>query len=257
MKSISKVLVVLLSVVIFTRCSNNDPSATSAVSLKMSAATTNGSATINGRMITNGRSTTATTVTLADVKVNIRDLKFEFDKEDRHFKEDHYKKDSCFNENDDVKLKGPFLVDLMNAGSFVDQVLTSVTLPNAQYAKLRFKLSPSTAAGDMEGKSILIKGKIDTTSFVFWHNRDANFGAKFSDSTSLATSGAAVNVAIHLELDKILSALNGGVDLTQALDGNKDGVITIDPNNTDGNKWLADQIMMLLVRHAHCEKKNH
>jgi hypothetical protein len=243
------------ALLVLTKCSSNDPSASSSVAVKMSAATTNGSTVINGRVMIDGRETASNSVTLSDVMVNVRDVKFEFDKDDPHFRDHKFQKDSCYNEDHDAKLKGPFLVDLMNAGSFVDQLLTSVNVPNAKYERLRFKLSTSTASGDMQGKSIMIKGKIDTINFVFWHDRDANFGAKFADSTSLATSGSAATVAIQLELDKILSVLNGGADLTQALDGNKDGVITIDPNNDDGNKWLADQIMMLLIRHSHCEKK--
>lgn len=260
MKSVARVLVLLLSVGLFTRCSNSsDPSATSSVSLKMSAATTNGSATISGRIASGSgdRISAKDSVTLSSVTVNVRDIKFEFDKEDGHFKEEHFKADSSFSDNDDAKLKGPFLVDLMNDGSFVDQLITTVKVPNARYARIKFKLSPSTESGDMNGKSILIKGKIDTTNFVFWHKRDANFGVRFSDSTTVTTTGGAADLAIHFELDKILSALNGGVDLSKAVDRNKDGVITIDPNDTDGNKWLADQIMMLLVRHAHCEKRDH
>jgi len=260
MKSAARVLILLLSIGLFTKCSNSsDPSATSSVSLKMSATTSNGKATIGGRVAStsDGRVAIADSITLSDVMVNVRDIKFEFDREDSHFKDMHYKMDSCYNDNDDAKLKGPFLVDLMHAGSFVDQVLTTVKVPNAQYARIRFKLSPSTETGDMNGKSISIKGKIGTANFVFWHKRDAGFGAKFTDSTSLAATGGAANLAIHLELDKILGALNGGVDLSKAVDGNKDGVITIDPNDTDGNKWIADQIMMMLVRHAHCEKRNH
>jgi hypothetical protein len=260
MKSAAKVFMLLLSVGLFTRCSkSSDPAATSSVSLKMSAATTNGSATINGRVASasGDRVSTTDSIALSNVMVNVRDIKFEFDKGDAHFKEDHFKSDSSYSDNDDTKLKGPFLIDLMNAGAFVDQVITTVNVPNAHYARLKFKLSPSAESGDMNGKSISIKGKIGVTDFVFWHKRDANFGAKFSDSTALATTGGATNLAIHLELDKVLSALNGGVDLSKAVDGNHDGVITIDPNDTDGNKWLADQIMMMLVRHSHCEKRDH
>lgn len=247
---------------LFVRCTNNaDPSATSTVSLKMSAATTTGKTTFSGR------TEAASTVELTDVKVNVREIEFEFDHDD-----DHFKKDSCFNKDSDLsrmgmsghkggdddheaKLKGPFIVDLLNAGTFVDQVITTVEVPNAQYEKIKFKLSPSSEAGDMNAKSILIKGSVGGTPFTFWHDARARFGVKFADSTSLAANGAAVTLAIQLELDKVMSAVNGGVDLSKAEDGNNDGTITIDPLDTDGNKELADDIMELLTRHARCEKK--
>ncbi len=226
-------------------CSKSaDPSTTSTISLKMSATTASGSPAINGRIAT-------TTTTLTDIIVNVRDIKFDFDHEDEHFKHD-----SSFIEDHDAKMKGPFILDLMNAGSFVEQVITTISIPNAKYEKVSFKLVPSTATGNMNGKSILMTGTIGSTPFVFWHNRDTRFGAKLADSTVLTTNGAAVNLAIQLELDKILSAVNGGVDMSTAVDGNQDGTITIDPANDDGNKDLADAIMNHLVRHTHCKKEH-
>lgn len=266
MKTGSKLFIICLCASFLGGCSKNaDPSATSSVSVKLSASTTSGSNVINGRSSASSDTRfsvgSSSTITLTDVKVNIRDIRFDFDEHDRHSHEAEYKKDTAYSGDNDPKLKGPFLVDLMNAGSFVDQVVASVNLPNANYDRVRFKLVPDSVSGDMLGKSIMITGKIDTIPFVFWHKRDLSFGARFdndspTDST-LVTTGAAVTMAIHFELDKILVALNGGADLSLALDRNKDGVITIDPNNDDGNKWLADQIMMLLVRRAHCERRNH
>ncbi len=262
MKKIQFAALFILSGVLFTRCTNNaDPSATSTVSLKMSAATTNGKTSFSGR--------TQAAIALTDVKVNVREIEFEFEFD---HDDDRFKKDSCFNQNSDLsrmgmsahkagnddheaKLKGPFIVDLLDAGAFVDQVITSVEVPNAEYEKIKFKLSPSSEAGDMKGKSVLIKGTIGSTPFTFWHDARARFGVKFSDSTSLATNGPAVTLAIQLELDKVMSTVNGGVDLSKAKDGNSDGTITIDPDNTDGNEKLADDIMKLLTRHARCEKK--
>ncbi len=252
MKQIKFLCLALVSAMLLANCSKNaGPSITSSASLKMSAATANGKTTITGRVGAAGsRTDAATTVTLTDVKVNVRELEFDFDHED-----DHFKKDSSFNGNEDAKLKGPFIVGLMNAGAFVDQVITTVNIPDAKYEKVSFKIAPSTVAGDMNGKSILITGTIGTTPFVFWHDARVRFGVKFQDSTALATSGAAVTLAIHLELDKIISVANGGVDLSAATDGNKDGTITIDPLNDDGNKQLADQLIRLLIHRTHCEKR--
>jgi hypothetical protein len=252
MKNLKFLVLALSAGSLLMSCSKGgDPAVSSNVSLTMSAATPNGKTTIGGRIATEGaRTDSAAAITLADVMVNVRDIKFHFDDEDEHFK-----KDSAFSEDDEIKLKGPFIVDLLNAGAFIDQVIASVNIPNAKYEKVSFKLSPSTEAGTMNGKSILIKGTFGKTPFEFWHNRKAVFGAKFADSdSSLVSSGAAVDLAIKLELDKALAVANG-VDFSKAQDGNQDGTITIDPLNTDGNKKLAEMIMSLLQRHAHCEKR--
>lgn len=265
MKTAIRLFIIVLGTGFFVKCTKSaDPSATSTISLKMSVRTSNGSNIINARAgsgsSARGSAGSAMNITLSEVKVNVRDIRFEFDQDDRHFHENEFKKDSAFSGDNDAKLKGPFLVDLMNAGTFVDQVVASVTVPNAKYERVRFKLVPDSVAGDMMGKSIMITGKIDTIPFTFWHKRDANFGARFNDhnanDSTMTTTGSAVTVAIHFELDKIMNAFNDGADLTKAVDGNKDGVITIDPDNDDGNKWLADQIMMLLIRHARCERQD-
>jgi Domain of unknown function (DUF4382) len=249
MKQLKFLVVALIAGSLMVGCSKSgDPSVSGDVSLTMSATTTSGKTTIGGRFATDGRIDAGAEVTLTDVMVNVKEIEFEFDDEDQHFK-----KDSAFNDDDEVKLKGPFIVDLLNAGAFVDQVLTSVTIPNAKYEKVKFKLSPSTEAGKMNGKSILIAGTINKVPFEFWHNGKAKFESKFADST-FVSSGDAVNVTIKLELDKILAAANGGVDLSKAVDGNKDGIISINPLSDDGNKNLAEAILKLFVRHTHCEK---
>ncbi len=252
MNQIKFLSTVLWGVSLLTSCSTNtDPAVTTTASIKMSAVTTNGKTSIGGRVASSGsRIDSVAIINLTDVKVNVRDIHFDFDHEDHHFK-----KDSAYTENDDAKLKGPFIVDLLNSGSFVDQVVTSVNIPNAKYEKVSLKLVSSTESGDMNGKSILISGTIGTIPFIFWHNERVRFGAKFQDSTALSTSGGAVTLAIHLELDKIMAVANGGVDLRNAKDGNNDGTITIDPLNDDGNKELADQLMELLTRHVDCEKR--
>ncbi len=247
MKKIKFLVLALSAGSLLLSCSkSSDPSANSNVSLTIGGTTLNGKTTIGGRVETGSR-TDATSITLTEVKVNIREIQFDFDRED-----DHFKKDSSFHDDKDAKLKGPFIVDLINAGSFVDQVITSVDIPNAKYEKVSFKLAPSTENGPMNGKSILIKGTAGTTPFEFWFNGKARFGAKFPDST-LVASGAAVQLAIKLELDKALAVANG-VDFSKLQDGNKDGTITIDPLNTDGNKNVAEKIFNALLRHTHCEK---
>jgi hypothetical protein len=251
MKKLRFLLVAFVAGCMMLSCSKSgDPSASGNVALTMSAATPNGKTTIGGRFSTGSRTDSAgVAFTLTDIVVNVREIEFEFDHDD-----DHFKKDSVFDEEKEVNLKGPYIVDLLNAGAFVDQVITTVNLPNAQYEKVSFKLSPSTEAGNMNGKSILITGNIGKTPFVFWSNKKAKFGARFSESDStLVSTGESINLAIKLELDKVLSIANG-FDFSKLKDGNKDGTITIDPLNTDGNKKLSEIIFQSLLHHTHCQK---
>lgn len=258
-KALARFLMISAGALVFVQCSQNaDPAATSTVALSLSAVSTSQQSSMSGRLATasNGRSAKTNSVTLEQVTVNIRDIKFDYDSIDDHHHKHHAERDSSYDSDDDYKLKGPFLVDLMNAGSFIDNVITTAEIPAGTYEKIRFKLAPSEEAGNMEGKSIYISGKIDTVDFVFWHKRDAKFGIHLTDST-FSSNSSNVTLAINLELEKVLNALAGGVDLTKATDGNGDGVITIDPEDSDGNKKLADTIMMLLGRHGHCNRKHH
>ena len=212
-------------------CSNNDPAANGTVILKMNATSPTGS-TINGR-------TQATTV-ITDFKVSIREVEFEFDKEDSHFKTD--------SSYDDIKLKGPFVLDVLEQNAFVEQLIASVSVPNARYEEVEFKLHKSTTSGVMNGKSILITGTIDGKPFIFWHDTDEEFEIDFENAgTDLVINGNSAAMVINLQLDKLFSALKGGVNLSLAKDGDGDGVIEINPgSDNDGNKDMAHTIKTLL-----------
>lgn len=222
----------LFGSILFVAC-NDDPSANGTVILKMAATSPTGNS-ISGR-------TQATTV-ITDFKVSIREIEFEFDEED-----DHFKTDSSFNE--DVKLKGPFVLDVLEQNAFVEQLIATVNLPNARYEEVEFKLHKSTDAGVMNGKSILITGTIDGTPFIFWHDTDEEFEIDFENAaTDLVINGNTAAMVINLQLDRLFSTVKGGVNLSLAMDGNGDGVIEINPGSidNDGNKELAHAIKTLL-----------
>lgn len=260
MKTLVGFLMISAGALVFTQCSQNaDPSATSTVTLSLSAVSTESQSLLSSKTASNagGRTSATNAITLNQVTVNIRDIKFDYDSTDDHKGRHHHQPaDSSYSGDDNYKLEGPFLIDLMNAGDFIDNVITTAEIPAGTYEKIRFKLVPSKVTGDMEGKSIFISGKIDTTDFVFWHKRDTKFGIHLTDST-FSSNGNNVTLAINLELEKVLNALEGGVDLSKAIDGNGDGIITIDPDDTDGNKLIAEKIMMLLSRHGHCGRRHH
>lgn len=224
---------ILLGSTLFIACSNDDPAANGTVILKMDAASPTGN-TISGRI-------QATTV-ITDFKVSIREIEFEFDEADAHFKTD-----SSFNE--DVKLKGPFVLDVLEQNAFVEQLITTVNVPNARYEEVEFKLHKNTDAGAMNGKSILITGTIDGKPFIFWHDTDEEFEIDFeNDATDLVINGNSAAIVINLQLDRLFSTVKGGVNLSLAKDGDGDGVIEINPGSidNDGNTGIAHAIKTLL-----------
>jgi hypothetical protein len=226
---------VLLGSMLFSACSKDNPAANGTVVLKMGAASPTGT-TINGR--------TQVTTVITDFKVSFKEIQFEFDKED-----DHFKTDSSFNGNEDTKLKGPFVLDVAEQNAFVQQLITTVNVPNARYEEVKFKLHKNTDAGAMNGKSILITGTIDGKPFIFWHDMEENFEIDFENAaTDLVINANTAAVTINLQLDQLFSTLKGGINLSLAKDGDGDGTIEINSGSTDndGNKAIADAIKNLL-----------
>ncbi len=230
---LSSVVALVTGLVIMMSCTSTSPVPSGTVALKMEATSTTGG-TITGRKFT--------TTTITDFRISLREIKFDFDKEDSH-----YKTDSTYNE--DTKLMGPFVVDVMEPSGFVEQLITTVNLPNAQYEEIEFILHKSTEAGDMNGKSIYIAGTIDGKPFVFWHDTTESFEVDFENTaTDLVISGNSAAPVITFNLEQLFSTVKGGVNLSLAVDGDLDGVIEINPgsSNNDGNKDLADAIKNLL-----------
>lgn len=223
---------VLLASTMLVSCNNDDPAATGTAILKMEASSSTGS-TINGRI--------KTTTVITDFKVSIKEIEFEFDEEDEHFKTD-----SSFNE--DVKLKGPFVLDVLEQNTFVEQLITTVNLPNARYEEVEFKLHKNTDVGAMNGKSVFITGTVDGKPFVFWHDTDEEIEIDFENAaTDLVVNGNTAALVINLQLEHLFSTVSGGVNLSLAKDGDGDGIIEINPgSDNDGNKELADAIKNLL-----------
>ena len=229
----SRMAVVLLTSTLFVACNNDDPAANGTVILKMNASSSTGS-TINGR--------TQATTAITDFKVSIREVEFEFDEDDAHFKTD-----SCFNE--DVKLKGPFVLNVLEQNAFVEDLITTVNVPNARYEEVEFKLHKNSEAGDMNGKSIWITGTIDGKPFIFWHDTDEEFEIDFENAdTDIVINANTASLAINFQLERLFSAVKGGVNLSMATDGDGDGVIEINPGSldNDGNKDLAHALKSLL-----------
>lgn len=214
----------------------NDPDPNTQLTLIAKSNFPSSSATNSGGRISSG-------VVLESFVVNIREIELEFDDPETE-SETEVEDDSMEHVYEDVKLKGPFVVDLLSQeGIEAVQQLTSTSVPNAVYEEIEFKLHRNDVSGDtMQGKSVYAKGTINGTPFVFWHNTDEEFEIDFEDAAdNLSCNGQAVNVIINFNLALLFDSVNG-IDISAAQDGNENSIIEIDPLNTDGNENLAQAI---------------
>lgn len=186
---------------------------------------------------------TSSAVVLDKFKINIREIEFEYEEsESEKESESEGETDTLEDVYEDVKLKGPFEVDLLSgSGAALDQMLTSVSIPNGNFEEIEFKLHKNKETGSsMYGKSVYASGTINGTPFIFWHDTDEEFEIDFEDvNKNIALRGQPLQVIINFNLGLLFDAASG-VDISKAVDGDEDGVIEIGPNDEDGNDWLAD-----------------
>ena len=212
---------------------NDDQDPTTQVTIVSKSATASSGASTNGRI--------ASGVVLESFIVNIREIEFEYDDPNS---DEEVEDESLENVYEDVKLKGPFVVDLLSQDGMASiQQLVTTTVPNAVYEEIEFKLHRNeVTSSPMYGKSVYATGTINGTPFIFWHNTDEEFEIDFEDaSKNLSLNGQPVQVIINFNLGLLFDSIHG-VDLSGAQDGDGDGVIEIDPLNTDGNGSLAHAI---------------
>lgn len=183
----------------------------------------------------------ASGIILESFIVNIREIEFEYDDPDSDME---IEDDALENVYEDVKLKGPFVVDLINQdGMETIQNLASTSVPNGVFEEIEFKFHKNDEPGSsMYGKSIHATGTVNGVPFIFWHNTDEEFEIDFEDmNKNISLNGQPQDVIINVNLAQLFNTLYGS-ELSSALDGNGSGVIEIDPLDTDGNGALAHAI---------------
>ncbi len=160
--------------------------------------------------------------------VNISEIELEFD--DDHWDDDFYGSD------DDIELKGPFELDLVQ-NEFTFAV---VDLPQARYEELEFEFEKNRDnTSELFGKTVLVRGLLDGTPFEFWHNFEEDMEIDYEDhNRDINISGNNNEITINFNLGGMLS----GIDFSTAQDGNGDGLIEISPADEDGNRALAKQL---------------
>jgi hypothetical protein len=175
---------------------------------------------------------------ITSLKINIKNIEFGINENEGDHNNSN---DSIYH---DLKLEGPFLLDLASTNTSID--IANVEVPNNVYDKVQFELNKSRNLNSaMFGKSIEIKGDINGTPFVFWTDAEEEMEVNFSAAnTNIIVNGTTTITTINFNLNTIFGTAST-IDFSLAVDGNADGVIEISPNNNDGNADLADLIKNL------------
>ena len=235
-----KLSILGLLAIMASSCSDN-ASTDGNVTLKASAVSTTNMTSATARM--------ASTVVITDFKINIGNIKLETDVED-----DRYDTDSL---HDDVKLAGPFLLDILDPSKTLSQIITTVNVPNAQYEEIKFKFEKSIQPGEMEGKTFLIKGTIDGKNFVVWSGKDAELEMDFADPTKdFTVNSNDVTLNIKIQLDALIAKLTSLASQNLLHDTDGDGVIEISTDNDDGHHDFGEQIKSLLEQETDLDDKD-
>lgn len=231
-----------LLVIIASSCSNNTPSTNGNVALKASAVSTTGTSLT-------ARTATTSTAIITDFKINVGSIKFDTAKDDVM-----HEKDSV---HEDSKLVGPFLLDLLDPNKPLSQLITSVNVPNAKYEAIKIKFEKSIVAGDMSGKTYLIKGTINGKDFLIWSDKDVELKMHFADpAKDFTVSSNDTSLNIKIQLDAIMAKLTTLANQGLLLDGNGNGVIEISTGIDDGNQAIGEQIRAILENESHLDDKD-
>lgn len=228
----------LLSATFFTfSCTKDedDINGNGQLALNFSSNTTNIPGSSSSSRTTNGNSA----IEITDFLINIKEFELELDIEDTDDDNELWDDNGYFDYEDEIELTGPFELDLMtNQFSVV-----AVEIPNGIYEEIEFKFEKSTDTNsDLLDKSILIKGTIDGTPFEFWHDFEDEVEVDFDNAEyDLTINNNGTDLTINFDLTNVFNSVVG-IDLSQATDGNANGVIEISPSDPDGNNAIAEQI---------------
>ena len=170
-------------------------------------------------------------VSLEKFIVNFKEIELEF-------------QDDFYNSKDEIELKGPLEIDLLS-GKLIS--LINIEIPNGIYEEIEFEFDKSeNSKSEMFGKSMKMTGAINGVPFEFWHDFDEEIEIDFEDSNkNLVINNNTSEVIINFNLNTVVDM----VDFSKATDNDGDGVITISPQDLDGNNALAQQLKDAIKAH--------
>jgi hypothetical protein len=125
-------------------------------------------------------------VVIESFKINIKEIELEFDDDHPLF--------ATGSMASDIELEGPFEIDLMLEGNaLVNVIAENVELPAAAYKEIEFEFDASeNSISEMFMKTILVKGTIDGTPFIFWHDDSFDVEIEFDYNVHLDEAKQAI-----------------------------------------------------------------
>jgi hypothetical protein len=176
-------------------------------------------------------------IILTSFKINVTDLTLKY-----------YEDDNVTGRDDghdyiDIAVAGPWELDLLNQKISI----ATVNVPNGNYKKAVLHLSKSLKpSSPIYNKTVEIRGFYNGTPFVFWHDFDQSINIGYDDEfEEIVVNNNSIEWVFNFDLNDLIDS----IDLTDAVDGDADGVIEISPADPDGNHNLA----ALLDQHiGHC-----
>lgn len=174
-------------------------------------------------------------VVIESFTINVKEIEFEFD-------DDNDDNGLTYSE---IKLKGPFEIDLVKDGrAKVVTLINNLNLPEKGYDEIEFEFDKNeNPKSDMYKKTVLIKGTINETPFIFYTDEEFDMEIEFEDPFNLSEVESVI-VTVSFNVDELFNS--SILDITTAKDGNKNGIIEIYENDPDGNEDLANEIEELL-----------
>lgn len=174
-------------------------------------------------------------VTLDSFIVNIEEVELEYDDDDETYGDDDV--------YDDIALAGPFTVNLLDNGASMTAVLANINLPAGKYDEIEFEIDDvEDLQSPMYDRSIEVTGDINGTPFIFYTGEEYEIEVPFDQGNLSIDKVNDVILMVEFDLTQLFGTASGAIDLTQAKDGNGDGLIEIHYNDPDGNRALADQL---------------
>jgi hypothetical protein len=175
-------------------------------------------------------------VIIESFKINIKKIELEFDDDHPLFSTDSVASD--------IDLEGPFEIDLMLEGNaLVSVIAENVELPAAAYKEIEFEFDANeNSISEMFKKTILVKGTIDGTPFIFWQDDSFDVEIEFDYNVHLDEAKNAI-IVVSFDIASLFDPEKGGIDISHAKDGNGNGIIEIYPDDPDGNDDLAGEMM--------------